>query len=121
MSENNKESIIIGKPVLHNQTIFTSISIPNNVKKYIKSSKFMVNYDTSIVNDPSILNIPVISALLPLAWLTGIDIYVDTIDKQYVESMNQIQKEYKKIYPKGIFTTSITAKKIFKIIMIKIC
>jgi hypothetical protein len=48
----------------------------------------------------------VISTILPLAWITGADIYVDELDKTFVESMETLQQEYKKMYTKAPFTSA---------------
>lgn len=105
-------SIIIGRPKVNWNTITNEITIPNNLRKYFTSSTFFASYDEKITADDSILNVPAVSAVLPLAWIMGVDIQVDAVDGAFIESMRDLQMEYSKIYPKGPFRTKIIAKKV---------
>jgi predicted protein tyrosine phosphatase len=56
------------------------------------------------------LNIPVLSIVLPLAWITGADVYVDEVDETFAKSMNTLQLEFKRIYPDAPFKTKLIVK-----------
>jgi hypothetical protein len=92
--------------------IINNIAVSQNLKKYIKSSTMFVDYDTEIYADESILNIPFIATVLPVAWLTGSDIFMNTIDKGFKKSMENIQLIYKDMYPLIPFTTKIIAQQL---------
>jgi len=47
-----------------------------------------------------------------LAWITGADVYVDKLDKTFAESMDALQQEYKKMYPRAPFQTKLTVNKL---------
>ena len=66
------------------------------------------------MQNPSINNIPLLSSILPLAWLTGADVKVDRIDSDYLQAVNRIQQDYKYMYPAGAFKTNILADSIEK-------
>jgi hypothetical protein len=57
-----------------------------------------------------VISIPVLSTVLPVAWITGSDVYVDEIDETFRRSMATLQSEYKKNYPLAPFNTRIFAK-----------
>lgn len=66
------------------------------------------DYGVPIKADASILNIPLISSVITLAWLTNADIYVKTLDKNFLQSMNLLQKIFSKMPFRNIpFNTKI--------------
>jgi len=83
------------------------VEVSKNLKKFIKHPKMFVEYDASIHADESVLNIPLIVTVLPLAWISGSDLIVDTLDKRFKESMDTIQKIFKNMLPLAPFTTEI--------------
>ena len=89
------------------------LSFPVRIKKYFVSDSFYVEYDKRIDHvDRSILQIPAISVLAPVAWAIGADIYVKELDKSYLESLNKIKSVMKKWFPNFSFSTQINAEKI---------
>ena len=66
-----------------------------------------VKYDTEIYADKSILNIPLTASVLPLAWLSGSNIVVDTLDKGFKESMDALQTVFMSMLPLAPFKTEI--------------
>jgi hypothetical protein len=88
------------------------IEVSGELKRFIKSSKMFVEYDVEIYADESILNIPLTSTVLPLAWLTGSNIHVDRLDRTFKESMDRIQYYFKDMYPLVPFTTEIKAEEL---------
>ncbi len=87
--------------------LVSNITVSDGLKKYFNSFRLFAHYDSQLRADTSILNIPLVSTVLPLAWLTGTDVYVEKLDKRYVESMNAVKHEFKRMYPRGRFTTSL--------------
>lgn len=70
-----------------------------------------VEYDTKISADRSVLNIPILATVLPLAWLTGSRVYVDELDRTFKESMDDLKQEFEKMYPEIPFArTKINAE-----------
>jgi hypothetical protein len=96
---------------LCNKTIKSRITVSKKLKKYFKNFDFFIRYDKGITEDKGILNIPATSFILPIAWVTDSDVYVDELDKTFAESMDTLQKEYKKIYPKAPFKTMLNINK----------
>ena len=101
-----EKTIVIDDPELVGRRITSTVTVPRNLRKYFKSFNMFVKYDADINADKSVLNIPMLANVLPLAWLTGYDIYVRELDRTFKESMDELKREFKK-YLKAPFTTQI--------------
>ncbi len=101
--------IFIHDSKLIGQRFISRVTVSKRLEKYLKSFDLFVNYDTDIHTNTSILNIPLLSTVLPLAWLTGADISVEELDKRYKKAMDALKLEFMAIYPKAPFTTNIMA------------
>jgi len=72
--------------IFKNRLLLSRLSYPREIKKYFSSNLFYVKYDKDIHNvNTSILQIPVISNVITLAWAIGADIYVKELDRTYLE------------------------------------
>lgn len=74
-------------------------------------NNFFVEYSHDISNiDKSIAVIPFLCNILPISWLFDAEIIVDSIDKDFMECIENVKKGYKDMYPmlsfKGKFTYS---------------
>jgi hypothetical protein len=87
----------------------STVSAPKNLRKYIYNPSFFAIYDVDIVPNKSILNIPAVATVLPLAWLTGSDIHVDELDSTFKESIDSLNGEYREMFTEAPFTTEIIA------------
>ena len=105
--------ITIQDPILKNQKLFSKVEA-GDLNKYIKTRELFIEYDTELFVDDSILNIPIISNILPLAWLAGSNIYVKNLDKNFKISMDKLKQFFKSIYPKAPFTTEIFAEELIE-------
>jgi hypothetical protein len=104
----------MGEISIHNlkfdgHKITNNIVVSKDLEKYVKSPMMFIEYDDDISADDSILNIPLIATVLPLAWITGSDIHVDKLDKRFKESMESLQRAFSKKFPNAPFTTEINA------------
>jgi hypothetical protein len=105
--------IIIEDPVLKGQTLCSKVTT-NDLGKFLKTRELFVEYDSDISVNDSLLTIPLTATVLPLAWLTGSDIYVSCIDRSFKESMDKLQNYFKSIYPRAPFTTDIHAEELLE-------
>jgi len=95
------------KSTLHGNKLVSTVTVPKNLQKYFNCFQLYAKYDAPIKAGKSILSIPLISNVLPLAWLTGSDVHVESLDKNYVVAMDSIKKEFNAIFPCGRFKTKI--------------
>ena len=56
---------------LSSRTVRSHITVSRDLEKYFRQFDFWSNYDAEIIANRSILCIPVLSILLPFAWITG--------------------------------------------------
>ncbi|MHA1711253.1 MAG: hypothetical protein ACTSUS_04210 [Candidatus Freyarchaeota archaeon] len=106
--------IVIQDSKLSERELTSSVTASKPLRKYFKSFNLFAKYDEDIYANRSILNIPLLSTVLPLAWLTGADIRVDELDRRYAEAMHALKQEFKKMYPNAPFTTEIIADKLIE-------
>ena len=93
--------------------IVFKLSFSLRVKKYFLSDSFYVEYNAPIDHvDKSILNIPAVTTLTPVAWAIGADIYVKELDETYLQSLNKIKSIMKKWYSNFSFSSKINVEKI---------
>ncbi|MDB5054244.1 MAG: hypothetical protein JWM44_2294 [Bacilli bacterium] len=82
-------------------TVNYSIYYGLDVKKFFTGEPFFSQYTLEITDVPqSILNIPLLASLMPVAWAAGADVYVQELDKQYYESLLTLKAEFSAMYPK---------------------
>jgi len=112
-SSMGREDLYIHDSRLVGRTLTSRISVPRGLRKYFKSRVLFAGYDADILADRSILNMPLLAAVLPFAWLTGSDIYVDELDRTFKESMDELKQMYGNMYPRTRFTTHINAEVLF--------
>jgi hypothetical protein len=106
------DEIFVESKRVNKNTVKSTLQVPDRIKKYIKTHELFVTYDKEITDKESILNIPLVSNVLPLAWLTDSDIRVDSLDKRYRESMYALKEEINKIFPVKQYKTNINAGRI---------
>jgi hypothetical protein len=106
------DEIVIESKRVSKDTVKSTLQVPDRVKKYVKTHELFVMYDEEITDNESILNIPLVSNVLPLAWLTDSDIRVDSLDKRYRESMYALKEEVNKIFPLKQYKTNINSERL---------
>ena len=106
-----KKYICIEELKIRKNIIVSKLSFSKDVKKYFLSNYFRVEYDRNILNvSPSILHIPAISNLIPIAWAIGADIHVKELDETYLNCLHKIKSVMMRWYPDLSFSTNIEAE-----------
>ena len=108
-----KKRIFIDSKLI-TDTVKSHIIVSKDLEKYFRCYEFYSSYDEEIYANNSVINIPALSIVLPIAWITGADVYVDELDETFASSMDALQSEYKKIYPKAPFKTKLIVKNLIK-------
>jgi len=109
MKKLRARKIISVNSVLEKNMIKSTINVSRCLEQYFNTLHFYAIYDAKIFSDESINNIPILSIVLPVAWITGADVHVENIDKKFKSSMDELQQIYQKIYPKAPFKTRFNA------------
>jgi hypothetical protein len=89
------------------------IDCSEDIKKYFLTDYLYVEYDQNVTNvGKSILSIPIVSNIITIAWAVGADIYVEELDKTYLDSLSKIKPVFKKWYPQFSFSTNLNVENI---------
>lgn len=108
-----KQIKIVESKIWKNRLLLSKLSYSRSLKKYFQSRLFFAEYDRDIQNvSMSILQIPVISNIITLAWAVGADVYVKELDRTYLESLNKIKSVMTGWYPTFSFPTDIHVEEI---------
>jgi hypothetical protein len=84
-------------------------------KYFSQSTNFWVEYNVPLNDLPkSLAIIPLISNILPIAWLNDAEIFLDEIDSDFFECIDNVKSGYKEMYPLLQFKGSIRQKSIVK-------
>ena len=105
----NNSDIVIKDTIITNDRIKYTLEVPRRLRRYFISPSFEVQYDAEITCDDSIGNIPIVSTIMPLAWLNGVNICVKSIDVDYYNGIEKIKEDYRILYPKGSFNSRLIA------------
>lgn len=100
-----KKYIKIEDLSIYKNRILVRLSCSKNIQKYLLSNTLYIEYDKNIDEVPnSILQIPAVSGIITLAWLTGADVYVKEFDAAYLNSLQKVKKVLRGWYPEFPFS-----------------
>jgi hypothetical protein len=109
----NSQFIKIADLYAEGRELFVSLKVSEAIRKYFFKNEFKIEYDVNIENvDKSILTIPALSMLAPMAWSSNADIFVDRVDKTYLDSLSSIRKILEVWYPQLVSQSQIKFNKI---------
>ena len=74
-------------------TIRTELSPSQSVSRFFTGEPLTVSYDTPVESVPdSILTIPALAQVCPVAWANGAAVSVGQVDKQFYEGLNEVRE-----------------------------
>ena len=86
-----------------------------DIKRFFTNNVFSVEYDTSIESVPeSILVIPFLATVCPIAWADHANVCVGTICETFLHSLKDVRKSLQDLYPTVGFTGNIDASNVVK-------
>ena len=104
--------IELNKIFVQNNTVQYTYHVEGDWKKYFypeKKLKISYSVDISAASE-SVLAIPFLCNILPIAWLCDAEICIDVIDKYFYEHIEQIKDGYRTMYPMFSFKGKIQAE-----------
>ncbi len=114
MGSKNPHKITVNS-ALDDRMILSAIAVTPSLKKFFHSFSFYSVYDAPIFPDEGLINVPVISLLLPLAWITGADISLDCLDHKFKLAADELQKRFHQVYPRAPFRTNLFVNRLTEI------
>ncbi|MBM3156491.1 MAG: hypothetical protein FJ004_04315 [Chloroflexi bacterium] len=114
MSTNAIKKISVDSPHVLGNKIQFKIHVSKPLRKYFLSDVSYAQYDGIDLNkvDSSIIAIPMLSILIPIAWAAGADVHVAELDASYLQCLEKVKDAYKRYLPGFSFSGSITAGKV---------
>lgn len=108
-----KNSIRLSEIYIEKNRIEYKIEIEGEIRKFFTKQNFFLEYTESIEQVPEgILSIPLLTNILPIAWITNSEILIDELDKNFYECIEEVKKGYIDMYPEINFLGKITVKNI---------
>lgn len=106
---NDKEKIIIkGPKIFGNKVLVFELRFSKKVHRFFSSKELVIEYPANIGSvDSSLLRVPALAGIIGVAWIAGADVYVETIDENFRESLGKIRAVMKKWYPDYPFSTKV--------------
>ena len=88
-------------------------TIEGEWKKYFKADSWGLEYSIDISRVPiSIAAIPLLSSILPIAWISDAQIIIEELDKAFFDSIDDFKQGYIDMYPTMEFKGKVIAKKL---------
>jgi hypothetical protein len=104
----NKEFIRIDDLHAVDNKLFAKLCFSDKIRRYFKSDRLFVTFDQKIEKiNKSILSIPALSAVVPVAWAVGADVYLESIDACFLRSLKNVESIFRKWFPRFLFSTEI--------------
>ena len=111
-SKTQRQFIRIADAIVMNNELQFKLTFSDGMKRYFRENTLRITYDQSIERvDKSILSIPALAAVITVAWGAGADVYLDTVDSRFLESLERVKQVFKKWFPKFSFSTQIHVSK----------
>lgn len=107
------DKLIITKISNNSNDLSIKYSCEGLWSKYLSQEEFLISYSVPISKVPnSILIIPLITTLLPIAWINNLEIVCDSIDKDFFDSIQKFKAGYEDMYPNMNFLGNLNVKNI---------
>ncbi len=94
-----------------NKRIEIEFDMSGKWKRYVYNKKFFCEYNIEINSVPdSLMIIPLLGNLLPIAWLYNLNICIDVLDKSFYEYLPKVLQGYENMYPNYQFHNNLKVK-----------
>lgn len=108
----NKNRIEIEEIYIRSNSVQYSYYIEGDWKKYFSDKhKLEISYSLDVSAVPeSVLVVPFLCNMLPIAWLCDAEVCTKVIDKDFYGHLEQVKEGYRKMYPMFSFQGKIQAE-----------
>jgi hypothetical protein len=80
--------------------IQSEISYSPDLRRFFSGEDFHAEYSVDISDVPeTVLTVPVLAQVCPVAWMQGADVYVDTVDATFLDSLLALREALLDMYP----------------------
>jgi len=83
-------------------------SFDRPLERYLRSDILSLSYDAAVEGvEAGLLAVPFVTTMVTVAWATGADLEVPTLDRTFLDSMGEVRQVLKRWYPRLSFDTTI--------------
>ncbi len=113
-SESKSNRIQTEPPLVQGNRIVYQYQVEGSWKQYFNTQEaFEITYPFSLENVPeSILIVPFLSQILPVAWICDAKLHVPVCDKAFYDCLEEVKAGYQKMYPMLSFLGNLSVDKI---------
>lgn len=96
--------------VRDDKRVEVKFSLTRALKRYFFKESASVTYDTPVAGLPrSLLIIPFLSLIMPVAWVLDAKVEVSEVDAVFAESMERVRRRFQEMYPEVRFAGDLAA------------
>jgi len=97
----NENRIVLQDVIISGGRIEYKYELAGAVSKYFhENHPLVIEYSESMESVPlGVAAIPFLTNVLPIAWLSDAQIYVDEVDRSFFNSVSEFKKGYEQMYP----------------------
>jgi hypothetical protein len=101
--------IDVARPILLDRyTVSYDVSCTREMRKYFSGRGMFITYDADISIVPnSLLLIPLLSSLAPIAWALGADVSAHSIDAEFLRALGEIREAFRRLHPGANWTGDV--------------
>ncbi len=104
----NKEFIRVDNLQAVDNRLFAKFCFSDKIRRCFNGDSLFVTFDQNIEKiNKSILSIPALSAVIPVAWAAGADVYLESTDACFLRSLKNVESTFRKWFPRFSFSTEI--------------
>jgi hypothetical protein len=88
--------------------LFVKFYFSDKIRRYFNGDRLFLTFDQNIEKiNKSILSIPALSVVVPVAWAVGADVYLESADACFLRSLKNVESTFRKWFPRFSFSTEI--------------
>jgi hypothetical protein len=104
----NKEFIRVDDLKAVDNRLFVKFCFSDRIRRCFNGDRLFVTFDQNIEKvTKSILSIPALSVVVPVAWAVGADVYLESTDACFLRSLKNVESIFRKWFPRFSFSTEI--------------
>jgi hypothetical protein len=98
-----RPSIVVTLPRIKGSQVTCRFTCSRRLRRFFTTFTLEIAYDVAVTDvPPSILTIPIVASLVPVAWAAGADLHVETLDATFRDCLTPVRAAFRTMYPKLI-------------------
>ena len=90
----------LSAPTVRGTRVEIEVEASDRMNEFIQADRFFADYSTPIEDVPkAILTIPAVANIAPVCWATDADLFIDTLDRTFCNSLQRVQDAFSDFYP----------------------